>query len=282
MKILLYLNLLAIILFGCGEAPPKVVEANNSVNINQLDSVKTTQSKQLKRFGKEQYIYDSKEYTILIRSIYYFPDSLKYDSSYYCEGVYLFAITNNGRADSIMLEDGEHPKMEFRNVTDSFHSKTPVFLFASQGDSDQWTTTYISYKNDSLKELISIADMAGAVELHWKDDHTMIGSATIRDELISYGEDCPIRVSLDDYTIKYDTVLQRSIGLSVKTVASFKGYRILDKGVKVDYMVKKGTEIWIDSLNRINHTVRLKINDSIVVMVPLSRIQYKIPVNNAG
>ncbi len=281
----LLLTSLCLVMLGCAQAPVKIKQQNQSGQANQQDSIKTPSPtpKEFARYAQQQYEYDAKEYSAKIKSIYFFPDTLKYDSSYYCEGVYLFVTRKkNGSTDSIMIEDGDHPRFEFKNVTEAFHSKTPVFLFASEGDSDQWTTSYVSYKNDSLKDLIDIIDAGGIVELQWKDEHTMVGSASIRDELVGYGEDCPIRVSLDDYSIYYDTVLLRSYGLTVKTLSTFKGYRLMPNETKTQYKVKKGTEIWIDSINRINRTVTLKIKDTIIVYVPISEIQDKIPVNAAG
>lgn len=182
--------------------------------------------------------------------------------------------------DSIGLAEGCETGVIIQDVTQHLHFKSPLFNISSPGGSDTYTSEFIEYKNDSLQKLFEISDY-NPVELEWKDGHTLTGFIKDRDEVVDNFEDYPVTVSLSDYSVKIGRPNKQEIGFSTIALADFEGYQIVDN-LKSPYVVKKGTTVLIDSLNRKTNIVRLTIRDSIIIYVPVSKIKDKVQNNAAG
>jgi len=73
----------------------------------------------------------------------------------------------------------------------------------------------------------------------------------------------------------------QKIGYETQVLSDFEGYQILNK-IKKKYLVKEGTTVLIDSLNRKTNIVRIVVNDSVTIYVPLLELKDKIQENSAG
>jgi len=144
----------------------------------------------------------------------------------------------------------------------------------------QLTNEFIEYKNGSLKKLFEIFDY-NPVKLERKDQHTLIGFVKDRDEVVSNFQDYPVIVSLDDYSVKIERPSKQKIGYETVALSDFEGYQV-NENFKTRYLVRRGTIVLIDSINRRTNIVRITINDTIIIYVPVSKIKDKVQENIAG
>ena len=256
-------------------------EGTNTKAETTTRATNITNSNAEKFYFAERASYDSKDYSLMVRSIYLLTDTLKYDSSYYCEANFLYLANKiNNSIDSFRLEGGCEAGVLIDDFTQRLRFKNPVFNIAIPGGSDTYTNTFIEYKNGSLKKIFEI-DNYGTVDLQRSDENTLTGFVKDRDEVVANFQDYPVIVSLRNYSVKIIRPTNQEIGYETHAVSDFEGYQI-DGNVKKRYVIKKGTEVLIDSLNRKTNIVRLKIKDTIIVYVPLSQIKDKVQENTAG
>ena len=241
----------------------------------------TSNSNAEKFYFVERASQDSKDYSVMVRSIYLLTDTLKYDSSYYCEANFLY-LTNktNNSVDSLRLEGGCEEGVLIEDFTQKLRFKNPVFNVAIPGGSDTYTNVFIEYKNGSLKKIFEIHNY-NTVDLNRKDEHTLTGFVKDRDEVVSNFQDYPVIVSLDDYSVKVIRPPNQEIGYETHALSDFEGYQIIGNAKK-RYVIKEGTPLLIDSINRKTNIVRLKIKDTIIVYIPLLQIKEKVQENTAG
>ncbi|HEX6848164.1 MAG TPA: hypothetical protein VF144_14380 [Chitinophagaceae bacterium] len=235
-------------------------------------------------FGKLLYVertrYENPSHSLIVKSIYLIKDSLEYDSSYYCQGNYLY-ITNKSTKtiDSIELAEACGIGVLIDDVTQKLQFKNPIFNIATPGGSDTYINEFIAYQNDSLKKLFEILNY-NTVDLVRKDPSTLTGFVKDRDEVIGDFQDYPITVSLNDYSVRISKSIHQSIEYETKALGDFEGYQI-SNGLKRPYLVKEGSTVLIDSFNRKTNIVRV-IVDSVVIYVPLPQMKDKVQGNTAG
>ena len=241
----------------------------------------TTNSNAEKFYFVERASYESKNYSLKVKSIYLLTDTLKHDSSYYCEANFLY-LTNKttNSVDSLRLEGGCEEGVLIEDFTQKLRFNNPVFNIAIPAGSDTYTNVFTEYRNGSLKKLFEIHDRR-SVELERKHDHTLTGFVKDQDEVVYSYQDYPVIVSLDDYSVKIIRPPNQEIGYPTHALSDFEGYQI-NGNKKKRYVIKKGTPVLIDSINRKTNIVRLKIKDTIIVYVPLSQIKDKVQENTAG
>jgi hypothetical protein len=178
------------------------------------------------------------------------------------------------------LAEGCEKGVLIEDLTIKLQFKTPIFNIATPGGSDTYTNEFFSYENDSLKKLFEIFNY-NTVDLERKDRNTLAGFVKDRDEVVYNFQDYPVTVSLNDYNVKIIRPDNQKIGYETQVLSDFEGYQILNK-IKKKYLVKEGTTVLIDSLNRKTNIVRIVVNDSVTIYVPLLELKDKIQENSAG
>jgi hypothetical protein len=276
-----FLFVFATMLSSCSQSPHKT---QYPASIPKADSttIGINHDKE-KYFSVVRGQINSKEWSIIVKSVYILPDSLRYDSSFYCKGNFLFVINNRGIVlDSIELAEGCEDGVIVQDVTKQLHFRNPLFSISTPAGSDNYTSEFIGYSNDSLKKLFEIFEFGHPATLQWKDEHTLTGFVKNRDELVYSFQDYPITVSLDNYEVKYEKPEKQEISYTTEALDDVSGYRLSLNNQKTKYLIKKGTTILIASLNRITNTVRIIVQDTIVIYVPFTNIKDKVQVNAAG
>jgi len=269
-----------VLLCSCSNSAQKnkkiVTEADNNGQIST-----NTNSDSGDLYFVERAAYDNKNLSLIVKSIYLLSDTLEYDSSYYCQGNFLYIENKTTKSiDSIHLAEGCEKGVLIEDLTIKLQFKTPIFNIATPGGSDTYTNEFFSYENDSLKKLFEIFNY-NTVDLERKDRNTLAGFVKDRDEVVYNFQDYPVTVSLNDYNVKIIRPDNQKIGYETQVLSDFEGYQILNK-IKKKYLVKEGTTVLIDSLNRKTNIVRIVVNDSVTIYVPLLELKDKIQENSAG
>ncbi len=228
-------------------------------------------------------ILNNNELNIIAFSKYSFPKNLKEDSSYYFDEDY-FQVTHykTNRKYSIKLNGPEYDDAEIRiiNHTSHLNFPYPIFEVISVGGSDVTTHEFIGLENDSLRHLFELTRLIPNT-LKRKDAKTITGLVLERDELVYNFYDYPFEVSTDDFSIDFIEPEIVDILWDSFALHSFEGYRILESGKRVKYKVKKGTKLYIESLDRKNQLVKITIKKQ-TIFVPFKDINNKVQGNGAG
>ncbi len=268
-------------IYSCSQSPQKIEINEEEIKVDS-EKVSMNSDKE-KYFSVERGINYSKACSIQVKSTYQMPDKLNHDSSYYCTGNYLYVLNNVGTPiDSIRLAEMCEYGIIIQNVTNQLHFKTPIFEIATPSGSDYYTCEFIEFNADSLRKLFEIPEAGKPASLYWKDKNTLTGFIQGRDEIVGEFQDYPVKVSLDNYEVTYETPSKQHIGYKTEVLEDFSGYRFTSNNEKTNFILKKGTTILIDSLNRLTNIVRIIVNDTIVIYVPISNIKNKIQINAAG
>src|SRR5262245_50450101 len=101
---------------SCSQSPKKT---ERTTSISKADSTTSAiNHDEEKYFSVERGKINSKEWSIIVKSVYILPENLKYDSSFYCKGNFLFALNGQGIAsDSIELAEGCESRVIVQDVT---------------------------------------------------------------------------------------------------------------------------------------------------------------------
>jgi len=254
----------------------KVTKADNK---DQIPTKINSRSGDL--YFVERAAFDNKNFFLVVKSIYLITDSLEHDSSYYCQGNFLYIKNKTTKSiDSVKLAEGCEEGVLIEDLTKKLQFKTPIFNIASPGGSDTYTNEFIGYENDSLKKLFEIFNY-NTVDLERRDQNTLVGFVKDRDEVVYDFQDYPVTVSLNDYSVKITRPANQKIGYETQVLSDFEGYQLLNN-IRKQYLVKEGTSVLIDSINRNTNIVRIVVNDSVTIYVPLLHLKDKIQGNNAG
>jgi hypothetical protein len=174
--------------------------------------------------------------------------------------------------------------MTIKDVAESLEMGTSLMLSVTwPGDSDWYTTMFIGYKNNTLKEFFAIDNFNRDVVLERKDKWTLSGFVSNRDELINaFEEDYPVTASLKDYRVRFQQPAKQYIGYLSSALAAIKGYTVSPKNDTTNFTIKKGTTLMVDTLYRREKYVSLVVADSIVVRVKLQQAVDKLEKSSAG
>jgi len=294
MKILiLYLSLFLIT--SCKEKQDKKsiaetkVQSNDSMPLQndsihlQKDSIRL-QNDQEKSVYVERSRLNLKNYFITIKSKFNIPEKPEKDSNYYFDKNYLivFHKTNN-TADSLSLDDIDDYsayRLAIEDFSDSLHFKSLLLYITWTGDSDMPEGEFVEFNNHLLKVLFSISNLQ---TLERKDEWTLSGFVTDRDEVVSAGQhDYPVTVSLKDYEVHITKPGIQYIGYSTVALANIKVYRDPKLTGISAYTIKKGKKLVIDTLYRSSNLLRLIVSDSIILYGRPDKISEKVEHDNAG
>ncbi|MFL5740681.1 MAG: hypothetical protein ACJ75B_10720 [Flavisolibacter sp.] len=222
--------------------------------------------------------FSNQKYSAYVSTVYFLPEKLSEDSSYYRDGSYFYLVNKTTRQkDSTQLSENPSTVL-IEDMSALIKGKAPLFHVSWVGDSDMGMDEFFGFKEDSLQMLFEFNNL---IELKRKNDSTLVGWVTGRDELLYQFERYPVTVSLPDYTLIDDVPSNQAIGYTTKVLSNFTGYYISNKG-RTPYLFKAGTEILVDSIYRNTKMVRLRTKDSIIIYVPFSKIEGKVQVNAAG
>jgi hypothetical protein len=273
-------------LLGCKENARTIPHAANNdsvsnpgVSIKQESPIRDSTAPGLKnkRLMVERGRFSNEKYTVSVSTIYDMPDKPEEDSSYYRVGNYLYLVNNKTKIrDSIKLD--EDPD-QYVNITDEsvlLGGASPLFRISWIGDSDMGMNQYWGLKDASWQMLFDIEYL---VDLKRADELTLTGMVMGRDELVANFEEYPVTVSLKDYEVKIEKPMNQEIGYTTNVLSRFTAYKITDRK---PYLLKRGTEITIDSINRKTNSVRIMTKDSTFLIVPFSAIKGNVQVNAAG
>lgn len=265
---------------SCSQAGKGAHKEEQDIALPEYDS---THIGQAKIYYVERSQKDLGTYQSVVKSKYYFADTMRFDSSYYCLSNYLYFLDAKKKVlDSIELAEECTNGIIIDDVTIPFAFKHPVICVSSPMGSDHYLSEYIEYSSEGLKKLFELPAYAGPITLHRGPDNKLKGYIKDRDELVYDFQDYPISISLDDYEIKIERPAQQAIGFRTEVVEDFSGYQLAESGETSAYRLIKGTPILIDSINRITMQVRVIVHDTVALYVPFSTINGKIQVNTAG
>jgi hypothetical protein len=129
---------------SCSQSPHKT---ENPTSIPKADSTTIgSNHDREKYFSVMRGQINSKEWSIIVKSVYILPDSLRYDSSFYCKGNFLFVINDRGIVlDSIELAEGCEDGVIVQDVTKQLHFRNPLFNISTPAGSDNYTSEFIGY-----------------------------------------------------------------------------------------------------------------------------------------
>jgi hypothetical protein len=274
-----------IVLFGllcsCSQGTGKPKEQKESPSSTRAANERNLNDQQ--PYIIERGRYTGKNYAIAVRSVYQFENPLQYDSSYYCRNNFLYLMDKTGRtADSLALDGGCTNNVIIQDVSQLLEFRFPLFNISTQTGSDWYLNEFIGYRDGKLKKLFEIPQFNGAVILHRKDSHALSGIIKDSDELLGNFQNYPVTVSVDNFEVKIERPALQEIGFITEALENIKGSILLDDNVRRDYLIRKGYVILIDSLNRVDKTVRVIVNDTSVVSVPFNEIKGKVKGGDAG
>jgi hypothetical protein len=169
--------------------------------------------------------------------------------------------------------------LKIEDLSDSLQFKSLVLKLEYPGDSDQPTSEFVEYINGKLNNLFEILWLES---LQRKDANTLTGVVRYTDEIVYMKIDVPITVSLKDNSVTRHPPDIQYIGHYSKTLEPLKVYRVKGKTLSLPYIIKKGTEITIDTFYRKQGIVRMLVADSTSVYIRLDDIGDKIERNTAG
>lgn len=224
------------------------------------------------------------EYSIFAKSKYSVEGASpeKEDGSSF-EGNCLIVVSlTTKKADTVELgtENAFGDQVHIKDVTGDLRMSQLMIEIVWPGDSDWYTSSFAGYKGDSLKELFTLENAGGeAVNLRRKDDWTLSGTVSERDELVYAVEDYPITVSLKDYKVEMIRPEKQYIGYQTVTTDAISGIRVSNKQA---FTIKAGTEVRVDTLYRSLGMVRLAVADTVIIQVKVDDADGKIQKNNAG
>jgi hypothetical protein len=279
-KAFIVLVIISGVFSSCSHAGKGAHKEEQAISLPGYDSIPLAQAK---IYYVERAQKDFGTYQSVVKSKYYFADTMLFDSSYYCQSNYLYFLDSKKQIlDSIELAEGCTNGIIIDDVTIPFAFNHPVICVSSPMGSDHYLSEYIEYSSEGLKMLFELPAYAGPITLQRGPDNMLKGYIKDRDELVYDFQDYPISVSLDDYNIKIERPAKQAIGYSTEVTKEFVGYQLSASGDSSVYQLVAGSKILIDSIDRLKNHVRVIVKDTIVVYVPISNLAGRIRVNDAG
>lgn len=279
LRSLLSITLLAL-LASCGE---KLHDAEHKSVTIAVDSILQKEDFYTEKdYFVDRGRFENEDYLLVAKSHFVLPDSLWEDSSFYYKGNFLYFVDKKKKTqDTIVLSYpcGHSADILIKEVTKDLKLTTPLFSIATPECSDYYTTEFIEYNHDTLKDCFAIFDVNPAEPIR-KDAHTLSGTIMERDDLVWDFYECGYTVSLADYQVIIERPTTQAIHYSTYALEDFTGNRLADSTGK--YLIKKGTPVLIDIINTETKMARIIVKDSIVVQVPFSVIDGKVRPNAAG
>jgi len=149
------------------------------------------------------------------------------------------------------------------------------------GDSDAPWSEFAGYWNDTLRSFFT---MAFVESLRRTDQWTLSGFKADRDELVGdFQHDYPVTISLRDFSVSDDQEPAiQYIGYPTITLETIKGYKMIGQKDSIPYSIKKGKNVFVDTLYRAAGRVRLIISDSIIFHTKFDDVKGKLQENTAG
>ena len=271
------------ILIACTNNKPKSTSSQRDNKVlSTIDSSITADGE--KELFVERGNYEDRQYKIMAYSHFKIPEKLSYDSSYYFEeNILSLTDKKNNRTYKIVISDPctDGNEIIIDNVTTSLRSKDPLFEVTTPDCSDWYISEFILFKKDTLKKLFDISDMKPA-KLVKINDQTLTGTVTDRDEIVADFQDYPITVSLLDDSVTETKPSRQKIDFETESLEEIKGFQVDNNLSKNPYTIKKGTKLILDSIFRDTKQVRLKLNDSLFIICPISEVKGKLQSNAAG
>ncbi len=228
--------------------------------------------------------YENEQYKVVAFSHYLIPKNIVRDSSYYHkENILSLTNKNTTRTYIIKIADPCSDKAEIiiNNVTNTLGFKDPLFEITTPDCSDWYLSEFIQLKGDTLQNLFAISD-SEPTKLAKTKENTLTGTVKDRDELIGNFQEYPITVSLVDYSVRITKPRRQKIDFESEALEEIRGYWISNNSEKKPYVIREGQRIIINSLFRDTKEVLLIVQDSILVICPVSGVKGKLQGNTAG
>lgn len=268
---------------ACTNNRQKSIDAGHDAHLPEtIDSNLTTTDE--KELFVDRGSYENEKYKVVAFSHYVIPQNITYDSSYYYKGNIL-SLTNKNTTRTYKIEIADpcsdKAAIIISNVTDTLGFKDPFFEITTPDCSDWYISEFIRFKDGTLQKLFDISDSEPA-KLTKTKENTLVGIVKDRDELVGNFQEYPITVSLFDYSVRKTKPQRQKIDFESETLAEIHGYRISNSSAKKPYVIREGQKIIVDSLFRDTKEVLLIVQDSILVICPISDVKGKLQGNTAG
>ena len=252
---------------------------------NGATSTGTEKKELIFRFDKyeEKGSLNLKNYFISIQAGYYSTDSLTYSNSLYPQRNLLIVRNKaSNKSDTTKMETSDYlDGVIINDLSDSLHFKSLFLHIQWTGDSDAPCSEFAGYWNDTLKRFFT---MTFVESLRRTDKWTLSGFSGGRDELVgNFQHDYPVTISLRDFSVsdEQEPAVQY-IGYSTITLKTIQGYKMIGQKDSVPYSIKKGKNVFVDTLYRAAGRVRLIISDSIIFHTKFDDAKGKLQENTAG
>jgi len=283
MKQYLQVLLTLIVFSACSNNNIKpTTSAQDNIPLSSIDSSKRTNDE--KELLVKRGNYEDGRYKVSAYSRFMIPEKISYDSSFYFQENFV-TLTDKSTNRTYKIEITEPctdcSDIIIDNVTSSLGFKNPVFEITTPDCSDRFISEFISFKKDTLQKLFEISDVQPA-ELIRTNDYSLTGTVKDRDEIVDNFQDYPITVSLKDYSVTVTKPLRQQIDFETEVLEDIHGIQNGDKALASRYIIKKGTKIIVDSIFRDKQQVRLRLNDSLYIICPISELIGKLQGNSAG
>lgn len=242
------------------------------------------QEKQYKLVEIERAKYEDYRCIILVKVILDLPvnidsnDSNSYVTEYKCT----YYDKSDNKFFSISLEDFDNFDNEthiyaHNEITDDIY---PIFEVDVRGSSDYRISTFFRISKDTLVKLFEI-DNNHSKSLRRYDNHTLTGTCTERDELVSEFWTVRYRVSLEDFRVSYEPIIIKNYNYKTEATESFYGYTLTRYNKQNKLKIKKGTKLYLMDYDRDNNLVKIRIKNKFI-FVPSENIRWKLLGNGAG
>ncbi len=283
MKQYLQVLLTLIVFSACSNNNIKpTTSAQDNIPLSSIDSSKRTNDE--KELLVKRGNYEDGRYKVSAYSRFMIPEKISYDSSFYFQENFV-TLTDKSTNRTYKIEITEPctdcSDIIIDNVTSSLGFKNAVFEITTPDCSDRFISEFISFKKDTLQKLFDISDVQ-PVELIRTNDYSLTGTVKDRDEIVDNFQDYPITVSLKDYSVTVTKPLRQEIDFETEVLEDIHGIQNGDKALTSPYIIKKGTKLIVDSIFRDTQQVRLKLNDSLYIICPISELTGKLQGNSAG
>ena len=238
--------------------------------------------------------FENKEIILEVKTRFSIPDTnleLKEDISFYLEGSFLYLslkdkqnrIEINKYIIKLDYPDTYYGDLIIEDKTILLKSDNPIFEWTSEASSDRKHYEFISLENNSLKYLFSIDELVPN-SLKRKDAETISGKLKDRDEIVFGRVDYDFDFTFNDNKIKINIQNIQPIHSPTFALEDIEGFSISNNNVQKEYIIKKGTEFYIDTFDRVNQIVKIIIfkPKKLIYYIPVENLEGKIEVNTAG
>lgn len=254
----------------------------NNSQVNNDDSINKTGGSKSFLYIDRGY-YEDEKYSCKVQSTYLIPSKIEFDSSYYFVGnqfiltekstekVYKFTLNNPCTSPTSIQIENTAKKLRLNQVL--FQVSTPYC--------NDWTENeFLTIKGNELNKVMEFID-AGPLQFEKLNDQLLSTKVKRRDEVVATFQEYDMTVRSDDFEYNIIRPQRQEISFETVSVEKINGKKISGNKL-LPYTIVSGTKVFVDSIFRDTKQVRLIVQDSIIVLCPLSETEGRLMGDPAG